>query len=141
MGKSPPRKSFMVGEEVQALYRNGVWYPGKIDAILGPNEYRIAWQDGDPNEQQKISEHIRRAKVFDEGELVECLFRNGKWYEAAIERVEGPDMYIVAWKDGDQVDKCHRRRLDVIRQWTSCGCLSSLRQELPGGQFAHPRLY
>merc|ERR1740123_1960592 len=56
---SPPRKAFEPGEDIQAIYHNGVWYPGKIEAILGPNEYRIAWQDGDPNDRNKISEHIR----------------------------------------------------------------------------------
>lgn len=107
---SPPRKAFEVGEEVEALYRNDCWYQGKIDAILGPNEYMLAWKDGDTNDRVKISEHIRRAKVIDVGEVVEGLFKNGKWYRATIERVEGPDEYIMAWDDGDQTDKVKTRR-------------------------------
>lgn len=65
---SPPVPIFIGGEvhaagdAVEAM-REGHWHAGKIDQVLGPDEYLLEWRDGTWGNRIRSGEDIRRASA------------------------------------------------------------------------------
>lgn len=68
--KNPQGKTeddaFVVGDDAQALRKDGTWAPGKIEATLAGNKFMVAWDDGDTDERLQPRKHIRRPKIAEE---------------------------------------------------------------------------
>lgn len=59
--------SASVGDRVEGLYHDGHWKGATIDAVLAPDKYKLAWDDGDTELVIRSSTQIRRK----EGEEIE----------------------------------------------------------------------
>ncbi len=49
-----------MGEEVEGLYKNGHWYPAKVNSIRDDGGYLLDWNDGDAQDRVKAAEQLRR---------------------------------------------------------------------------------
>ena len=64
--------SFMLGDLVDGLYRNGNWYPAKIASINPNGTYQLSWDDGDTQDRVKTSQQIRLRNARKPKENVVC---------------------------------------------------------------------
>merc|ERR1719424_1993443 len=63
-GPSPgpqPASKYKVGDHVEGLYKDGVWYKATIAKINGDGTYTLRWADGGTQDTVKPESKIRRS--------------------------------------------------------------------------------
>jgi hypothetical protein len=54
------QEEYRVGQDVEGLYKNGIWYGAKINSIQEDGVYLIDWNDCDPQDRVKSFFRLRK---------------------------------------------------------------------------------
>jgi len=109
---SPFTGKYQVGDHVEGLYKDGIWYAATIVKINSDGTYTLEWADGGTRDTVKPESKIRPptspspspASKYQVGELVEGLFKDGYWYKATIVKINSDGTYTLKWADGGTQD-------------------------------------
>merc|ERR1719162_1774818 len=93
---------YKVGQRVEALYKDGVWYKATIEKIKNDDTYKIEWGDGALSDRVKREAHIR--PKYRVGERVEGSCKDGRWCKATIDKINLDGTYTLKWHDGGTQD-------------------------------------
>lgn len=87
-----------IGNRVEALYSNGLRYPGVITAALSC-KYSVLYVDGD---RSSGLDEICIRLPLQVGERVQAMYANGKWYSGRVSGVPTIGKYNIDYDDGDK---------------------------------------
>jgi hypothetical protein len=103
MPESPVREQGLKdGTRVWALWLDGRWFPGVIDACEGPLRH-VAWDDGDQMwlEAYQMVVMAADARSPEEGDIVLAKHWNGDVQPARVEQRDGARFKVV-FRDGEE---------------------------------------
>ncbi len=64
---------YLVGEDVEGLYQNGIWYRAKVNSIHEDGMYLLDWNDGDPQDRKKSAASLRKIPPGSASQQVRCI--------------------------------------------------------------------
>lgn len=95
--------TFQVGQRVDARWKGGSFYAGRITAVNDDGTYAIAFDDGDFESRESVNHiapYATKVSPFQIGDAVKAQWTNGEYYAATITTVNGNGTFGVLYSDG-----------------------------------------